>query len=62
MIVGCPMKHIAGDVWDMLTAADLADDGCWPVAGGWLDQSPSCIAGVRIVQSERAKLELKHGS
>jgi hypothetical protein len=43
----------------MLTAADLAEEGCWPVAGGWLDQTPSCVNGVRFVQNERAKLELK---
>jgi len=46
----------------MLTAADLADQGCWPVGGGWLDQTQACVNGVRFVQNERAKLELKkHG-
>lgn len=62
MVIGCPLKLIPGDVWDMLTAADLADQGCWPVGGGWLDQTQACVNGVRFVQNERAKLELKkHG-
>jgi hypothetical protein len=70
-LIGCPRKFVAedesgvsgggdsGGVADLLEAAELADKGSWPVAGGWLDQCRSCIDGVRLVRMREAIEEAK---
>jgi len=58
-VVGCPRKLVAGEVYELLDAADWAKLGSWPVAGGWLDQTCACLDGVRFVEAERASWELQ---
>lgn len=47
VITQCPWKIIKASVLDVPMAADLAAKGSWPVGGGWLDQTASCLAAVR---------------
>lgn len=54
MIETCPHEFVTADVWDLLRAADLAEKGSWPVAGGWLDQTASCVDGVRFAWAKNA--------
>lgn len=47
-----------------IDAANHAEHGVWPIGGGWLDQTASCLAAVRLVENVRAALrnaELKRG-
>ncbi|MCK4340292.1 MAG: hypothetical protein KAY37_01040 [Phycisphaerae bacterium] len=52
---GCRMEGLveltAADLPDQgtyqaLLAAEMAAHGCWPVAGGWLDQTEICVQAV----------------
>jgi len=58
-LVGCPLDLIDGPTEQALRAADLAEHGSWPLAGGWLDQTESCLAAVRVVQAERRNWEAR---
>lgn len=55
IVTRCPQLEIPEGCWEMFGAADLAKQGCWPVAGGWLDQTAVCVDGVRILNAERQK-------
>lgn len=48
MLIGCPLDFILPSAWEILEAARFAEKGHWPVAGGWLDQTQSCLNGVRM--------------
>lgn len=51
------MKMITHQTIQALTAADMAGQGCWPVVGGWLDQSKTALDLVTFVNGENATLE-----
>lgn len=49
---GCPRQLVRAGAWDIVEAADLARRGTWPLAGGWLDQTETCVDGVRFFMRE----------
>ena len=49
--------EFAAEAAYMLFAARAAEYGSWPVAGGWMDQTEACIAGVRATWRDRALFE-----
>lgn len=53
-IASCPQRLITPDVWDALLAAEWADKGAFPVAGGWLAQTLVAIAALRFIRGENA--------
>lgn len=57
LIEGCPRKLVANEIHDLLLAADLAEKHIWPVAGGWLNQTQSAVAGIRLVWHYQAIVE-----
>ena len=63
VLVDCPLKVVPAEIWELITAADMARRGQWPTLAGWLDQPVSLVQGVRLVwglQSQwRAKLGIK---
>lgn len=48
-IRGCPQEHVPRDVWDAVVAASMAEQGTWPVSGGWLDQTAIFVESYRII-------------
>lgn len=55
LLTECPLNTIDGWVWGAIEAAEWADKGKWPTAGGWLDETESCLEVVRYVRSEHAR-------
>lgn len=53
------MKLITPDAWDMIEAAEWADKGQFPLGGGWLLQTRSCIDGIRLVRAEESHYKAK---
>lgn len=60
-VASCPKKLIGNSVYEAMMAADMAKKGCWPVAGGWLDQTHTCIESVQRIWSEEAKCKAGTG-
>lgn len=60
-IVGCPMRMTDETAWAAVMAADQAEHGMWPVAGGWLDQTQSALDAVQRVRVEMAELRRAAG-
>uniref|UniRef100_A0A6M3IJS0 Uncharacterized protein n=1 Tax=viral metagenome TaxID=1070528 RepID=A0A6M3IJS0_9ZZZZ len=58
-IIGCPRERLGADMYEALFAAEQADEGMWPCAGGWLDQTRNCIDAVRFIQSDKAHWEIE---
>lgn len=56
-LTGCPWLQVPADVWQALEAATRAKKGCWPISGGWLEQTRKCLDAVELAQAEenRAK-------
>jgi hypothetical protein len=48
---------VSDDVWEALWAAQQAEQGCWPNAGGWLDQPRVLIDAVRMIGSDQARAQ-----
>lgn len=57
----CPLHIVRQETWELLTAADLAKRGSWPVSGGWLEQTMSCVQGVRQAWGMHAQWRAKLG-
>ena len=57
VLIDCPLKVIPAFAWSALDAAMLAEKGSWPVSGGWLDQSASCVDAVKVVWAETSRIE-----
>ena len=53
----CPSRCLTPDVLDMLRAFWFKRDQILPVAGGWLGQAETFLAGCRILDSEYARLQ-----
>ena len=53
-LTGCPMEDASGAM-AILAAADWAEKGIWPVAGGWMDQAEICVEAVRFALGELAQ-------
>lgn len=51
---GCVMQYIDRNVCDVVFAADMAQQGVFPVAGGWLDQSQQLLDAIRCVWRDEA--------
>jgi hypothetical protein len=60
VITDCPLKLIDASAWEALRAADLAEHGSWPVAGGWMDQARACVDAVRYVWQQEKALGTGH--
>lgn len=54
-VAACPREELSADVFAALTAADLAEIGCLPSAGGWLDQPQSLIEAIRMIRADSAR-------
>lgn len=54
-ITGCPWEQITPDVLEALAAARRIEKGCWPVAGGWLDQTQKCLDAIELIEDEQAE-------
>ena len=55
--VGCPQAYVV-DIADQFALAGMtATNGCWPVAGGVLDQAASFVSCVRLMQSEENAIQ-----
>ncbi len=54
-IVGCPYKLLDSGTHSALLAASLAEKGMWPVSGGWMDQTQSCLDAVLYIWAEQAR-------
>lgn len=55
----CPLKFIGDDlpaVNRILKAADFAERGMWPIAGGWQEQAAACVDGIQTVWAARAEI------
>jgi ADP-ribose pyrophosphatase YjhB (NUDIX family) len=59
VLTRCPLEAIDSQAWEVIAAADLAKHGCWPVAGGWLDQVHGLREAVRFVWSEQSRLKAR---
>lgn len=55
LIVGCPLKVIPAEIWDIIELAELYEKGLPPIAGGSLDQMRAFVAAFRIVTQEKAR-------
>ncbi len=62
MITGCPLEMIAPDAHAAILAADLANKGSWPVAGGWLDQTRSCVEACVTIWAAESRAERQRRS
>jgi hypothetical protein len=62
MLNECPQRAITPDVWRALEAAEWANQGVLPVAGGWLDQTRSILDAIACVNADRNALTVKHGN
>lgn len=57
-IVGCPLKGITPDIWEMLRLSDWAEHSKYlPVAGGVLDQTDSFVESHRFIQNEITRID-----
>ena len=56
----CPMKLVGDQAWDAWAATRRAESNCWPVAGGWLDQSLFCLDAVDVVAAAKADARPQH--
>lgn len=56
-MTGCPKQQVTADVWAALQAQSQAALGCWPVAGGWMEQTQSCVSAVQAITSGRSQIE-----
>ena len=54
-ITGCPRELLGPAIDNALLAADLAEKGSWPLAGGWLDQTQSCLDAVLFIWGDQAR-------
>jgi len=67
-LIACPLSHITSDIWHAIDAADDADRGLLPVAGGTLAQTAVFVQAWRRVRAEVAhhkavirQREARHG-
>lgn len=56
-MVGCPQKFVGGEIIDFLEYADHAKRGCYPVAGGSLDQTHWFLAASNFLANEERRVE-----
>jgi hypothetical protein len=60
VVVDCPTKLIAPVAWQVIEAAEfLKESGLPAITGGFLDQTASYLAAVRLVWSESRYWESK---
>jgi hypothetical protein len=57
VIAECPRLQVTSDIWTLIMAADLAEKGSWPFAGGWMEQTAACVDGVRFWWAEKSRWE-----
>lgn len=49
----CPADYESLDITQAIYAERQAEHGCWPVAGGWLDQTQKCLDAIDFIKAER---------
>lgn len=53
-MIQCPGLYVTRDVTLAIYAARQAEQGRWPVAGGWLDQTQKCLDAIEYIRREEA--------
>jgi hypothetical protein len=53
------LQKIPEYVWETMDLAELFEKGCPPVAGGVMDQTDAFLQAVRMIRSEKARIELE---
>lgn len=56
----CPARFVDQGVWETMLLADMAREGCWPVAGGLLDQTRWFIDFCRLSWGEQDAILARH--
>jgi len=60
-IARCPLELISGDVWEIITLAELFEKGLPPVAGGVLEQAKTFVETAKFIFREKAYWKQKMG-
>ena len=61
-IPGCARDFVTPDIWEILFAAEQAEHGVWPSAGGWLSQPRSLVDAVRLIGTLRRAWKERSGN
>jgi hypothetical protein len=48
------------DVLRAMYATRQAEHGCWPVGGGWLDQTQKCLDAIDFINGEKAECKRRN--
>lgn len=58
VVTECPLNVIEPETWDAIRAADYAEHGLLPIAGGFLDQTQSYLDWMREIQNETSRAKM----
>lgn len=53
--MGCPLLKVDSSAWVFIRAAARAEKHCWPILGGWLEQTQVAMDGIELVWSEQER-------